>query len=121
MLRRVLEFQGRTHASVASYNNHWGVPLTLARMPADTQFAIFEVGMNHPGEIAPLSEMVQPHVALITTVAPAHMEAFESLEGIAREKADIPVSYTHLRAHETKANLVCRLLLEKKKQKNKKR
>jgi UDP-N-acetylmuramoyl-tripeptide--D-alanyl-D-alanine ligase len=58
-------------------------------MPADTQFAIFEIGMNHPGEIAPLSEMVQPHVAVITTVAPAHMEAFESLEGIAREKADI--------------------------------
>jgi UDP-N-acetylmuramoyl-tripeptide--D-alanyl-D-alanine ligase len=74
---------------VASYNNHWGVPLTLARMPADTQFAIFEIGMNHPGEIAPLSEMVQPHVVMITTVAPAHMEAFESLEGIAREKADI--------------------------------
>jgi UDP-N-acetylmuramoyl-tripeptide--D-alanyl-D-alanine ligase len=89
MLRTVLEFQGRTHASVASYNNHWGVPLTLARMPADTQFAIFEIGMNHPGEIAPLSEMVQPHVAVITTVAPAHMEAFESLEGIAREKANI--------------------------------
>jgi UDP-N-acetylmuramoyl-tripeptide--D-alanyl-D-alanine ligase len=89
MLRTVLEFQGRTHASVASYNNHWGVPLTLARMPADTQFAIFEIGMNHPGEIAPLSEMVQPHVAMITTVAPAHMEAFENLEGIAREKADI--------------------------------
>ena len=94
MLRRVLEFQGRTHASVASYNNHWGVPLTLVRMPADTQFAIFEVGMNHPGEIAPLSEMVQPHVALITTVAPAHMEAFESLEGIAREKADILAGLT---------------------------
>ena len=89
MLRTVLEFQGWTHASVASYNNHWGVPLTLARMPADTQFAIFEIGMNHPGEIAPLSEMVQPHVAMITTVAPAHFEAFESLEGIAREKADI--------------------------------
>ena len=89
MLRAILGDQGRTHASVASYNNHWGVPLTLARMPADTQFAIFEIGMNHPGEIAPLSEMVQPHVAMITTVAPAHMEAFESLDGIAREKADI--------------------------------
>ena len=79
---------------MASYNNHWGVPLTLARMPADTQFAIFEVGMNHPGEIAPLSEMVQPHVALITTVAPAHMEAFESLEWIARENADILAGLT---------------------------
>ena len=89
MLRDVLSAQGRTHASVASYNNHWGVPLTLARMPQDTEFAVIEIGMNHPGEIAPLSEMVQPHVAVITTVAPAHMEAFESLEGIAREKANI--------------------------------
>ena len=89
MLKTVLEFQGRTHASVASYNNHWGVPLTLARMPADSQYAIFEIGMNHPGEIAPLSQMVQPHVAMITTIAPAHMEAFESIEGIAQEKSDI--------------------------------
>ena len=89
MLKTVLEFQGRTHASVASYNNHWGVPLTLARMPVDSQYAIFEIGMNHPGEIAPLSQMVQPHVAMITTIAPAHMEAFESIEGIAQEKSDI--------------------------------
>ena len=89
MLKTVLQYQGRTHASVASYNNHWGVPLTLARMPAVTQFAIFEIGMNHPGEIAPLSLMVQPHVALITTIAPAHMEAFEGIEGIAQEKSDI--------------------------------
>ena len=89
MLKTVLQYQGRTHASVASYNNHWGVPLTLARMPAVTQFAIFEIGMNHPGEIAPLSLMVQPHVAMITTIAPAHMEAFEGIEGIAQEKSDI--------------------------------
>ena len=89
MLKTVLQYQGRTHASVASYNNHWGVPLTLARMPAVTQFAIFEIGMNHPGEIAPLSFMVQPHVAMITTIAPAHMEAFEGIEGIAQEKSDI--------------------------------
>ena len=61
MLRTVLEFQGRTHASVASYNNHWGVPLTLARMPVDTQFAVIEIGMNHPGEIAPLAKLARPH------------------------------------------------------------
>jgi UDP-N-acetylmuramoyl-tripeptide--D-alanyl-D-alanine ligase len=89
MLRSVLQRQGRTHAAEASYNNHWGVPLTLARMPVDTDFAIIEIGMNHPGEIAPLARLTRPHVAMITTVAPAHMEAFGSLEGIAREKAAI--------------------------------
>ncbi|WP_293447096.1 UDP-N-acetylmuramoyl-tripeptide--D-alanyl-D-alanine ligase [Planktotalea sp.] len=89
MLRDVLGAQGRTHASVASYNNHWGVPLTLARMPANTEFAVIEIGMNHPGEIAPLAGLARPHVAMITTVAPAHMEAFESIEGIAVEKAAI--------------------------------
>ncbi|MEO0783896.1 MAG: UDP-N-acetylmuramoyl-tripeptide--D-alanyl-D-alanine ligase, partial [Pseudomonadota bacterium] len=88
MLRDVLATQGRTHASVASYNNHWGVPLTLARMPQDTEFAVIEMGMNHPGEIAPLSRMARPHVALVTTVAEVHMEAFDDgIEGIAREKA----------------------------------
>ncbi|MBE0453940.1 UDP-N-acetylmuramoyl-tripeptide--D-alanyl-D-alanine ligase [Roseovarius autotrophicus] len=89
MLRAVLSHQGRTHAAEASYNNHWGVPLTLARMPAETEFAVIEIGMNHPGEIAPLARMARPHVALVTTVAAAHLEAFESLEGIAREKASI--------------------------------
>jgi len=85
----VLELQGKTHASVASYNNHWGVPLTLARMPADTEFAIIEIGMSNPGEIAPLAKMARPHVAMITTVAAAHLEAFEDLSSIAREKAAI--------------------------------
>lgn len=89
MLRDILSDQGRTHASVASYNNHWGVPLTLARMPQDTEYAVIEIGMNHPGEIAPLSRMARPHVALITTVAPAHLEAFEDITGIAVEKASI--------------------------------
>ena len=89
MLRRVCAGQGRTHASEASYNNHWGVPLTLARMPADTRFAVIEIGMNHPGEIAPLARMARPHVAVVTTVAAAHLEAFENIEGIAREKASI--------------------------------
>ncbi|MGD9863204.1 MAG: UDP-N-acetylmuramoyl-tripeptide--D-alanyl-D-alanine ligase [Pseudodonghicola sp.] len=89
MLLRVLSDQGATHASVASYNNHWGVPLTLARMPRETQYAIIEIGMNHPGEIAPLARLARPHVAMITTVAPAHLEAFASVADIAREKAAI--------------------------------
>ena len=89
MLRAALAPQGKTHAAEASYNNHWGVPLTLARMPADTDFAIFEVGMNHPGEIAPLARQVRPHVAIITIVAAAHLEAFANIDGIAVEKASI--------------------------------
>ncbi|MEO9683784.1 UDP-N-acetylmuramoyl-tripeptide--D-alanyl-D-alanine ligase, partial [Tateyamaria sp.] len=89
MLRAMLGDQGRTHASVASYNNHWGVPLTLARMPADTEYAVIEIGMNHPGEIAPLAKMARPHVAMITTVAAAHLEAFDDIAGIAVEKASI--------------------------------
>ena len=89
MLAAMLADQGRSHASVASYNNHWGVPLTLARMPVDTEFAIIEIGMNHPGEIAPLARMARPHVAMVTTVAAAHLEAFDSIEGIAVEKASI--------------------------------
>ncbi|WP_299148833.1 UDP-N-acetylmuramoyl-tripeptide--D-alanyl-D-alanine ligase [uncultured Tateyamaria sp.] len=89
MMRAILSDQGRTHASVASYNNHWGVPLTLARMPADTEYAVIEIGMNHPGEIAPLAKLARPHVAMVTTVAAAHLEAFDNIEGIALEKASI--------------------------------
>ena len=89
MLRAVLAPQGKVHAAEASYNNHWGVPLTLARMPQDTDYAVIEIGMNHPGEIAPLAALARPHVAMVTTVAAAHLEAFESLEDIAREKAEI--------------------------------
>ncbi len=89
MLRAILSGQGRTHAAEASYNNHWGVPLTLARMPADTDFAVIEIGMNHPGEIAPLARLARLHVAMITTIAPAHLEAFGGLDGIAAEKAAI--------------------------------
>ncbi|MEP5732477.1 MAG: UDP-N-acetylmuramoyl-tripeptide--D-alanyl-D-alanine ligase [Sulfitobacter sp.] len=89
MLLAMLRDQGRTHASVASYNNHWGVPLTLARMPVDTEYAIIEIGMNHPGEIAPLAHMARPDVAMVTTVAAAHLEAFDDLTGIAVEKAAI--------------------------------
>jgi UDP-N-acetylmuramoyl-tripeptide--D-alanyl-D-alanine ligase len=89
MLRSVFTAQGRTHASVASYNNHWGVPLSLARMPSDTDFAVFEIGMSQPGEIAPLARLVRPHIAIITTVAEAHLEAFDDLAGIAREKSSV--------------------------------
>ena len=86
MLRTALSAQGRTHAAEQSYNNHWGVPLTLARMPRDTEFAVIEIGMNAPGEIAPLSRLARPHVGLITTVAAVHLEAFEDIDGIAAEK-----------------------------------
>ena len=89
MLRAVLAGQGSVHAAEASYNNHWGVPLTLARLPQTADFAVIEIGMNHPGEIAPLARLARPHVALITTVGAAHMEAFDSIDGIAREKAAI--------------------------------
>jgi len=89
MLAAMLAPQGRTHAAVASFNNHWGVPLTLARMPADTEYAVIEIGMNHPGEIAPLALQARPHVAMVTTVAAVHLEAFEDVAGIAREKAAI--------------------------------
>ena len=89
MARIALRGQGRIHAAEASYNNHWGVPLTLARMPRHTDYAILEIGMNHPGEIAPLARLARPHVAMITTIAAAHLEAFDSLEGIAREKGAI--------------------------------
>jgi UDP-N-acetylmuramoyl-tripeptide--D-alanyl-D-alanine ligase len=88
-LRRVLAAQGETHASVASFNNHWGVPLSLARCPASVRFAIFEIGMNHAGEIEPLVRLVRPHVAVITTVEPVHLEFFSGIEGIADAKAEI--------------------------------
>jgi len=85
----VLAAQGRTHRSVKSYNNLFGVPLTLARMPADTEFGVFEIGMNHADEITPLSKQVQPHAVLITTVQAVHIENFDSVEGIADAKSEI--------------------------------
>jgi UDP-N-acetylmuramoyl-tripeptide--D-alanyl-D-alanine ligase len=88
-LHLALSREGRTHVSAASYNNHWGVPLSLARCPADAQFAVFEMGMNHAGEISPLSRLVRPHVAIITAIAPVHLEYFGSLEAIADAKAEI--------------------------------
>jgi UDP-N-acetylmuramoyl-tripeptide--D-alanyl-D-alanine ligase len=88
-LRLALTPSGATHASVASYNNHWGVPLSLARCPASAQYAVFEMGMNHSGEIEPLTRLVRPHIAIVTTVEPVHLEFFRSVEEIADAKAEI--------------------------------
>ncbi len=89
MLRLMLGAEGQVHASDKSYNNHWGVPLSLARLPRDAQYAVFEIGMNHAGEITPLVKLVRPHAAIITTVAPVHMEFFTDIEAIAEAKAEI--------------------------------
>jgi UDP-N-acetylmuramoyl-tripeptide--D-alanyl-D-alanine ligase len=89
MLRHVLSACGTVHYSPASFNNHWGVPLTLARLPAGADYGVFEIGMNHADEIRPLVKMVRPHVAIITTIAAAHLGNFKSLEEIAAAKAEI--------------------------------
>ncbi|HEX6012608.1 MAG TPA: Mur ligase family protein, partial [Geminicoccaceae bacterium] len=88
-LRHVLSRQAPTHASAASHNNHWGVPLSLARLPEDASYGVFELGMNHAGEIRGLVAQVRPHVALITAIAPAHLEFFPSVEAIANAKSEI--------------------------------
>jgi UDP-N-acetylmuramoyl-tripeptide--D-alanyl-D-alanine ligase len=88
-LRLALGRSGETHASVASYNNHWGVPLSLARCPQSAQYAVFEIGMNHAGEITPLAALARPHIAIVTAIAPVHLEFFGSLDGIADAKAEI--------------------------------
>jgi UDP-N-acetylmuramoyl-tripeptide--D-alanyl-D-alanine ligase len=88
-LRLALSPEGETHASAASYNNHWGVPLSLARCPQSAKYAVFEIGMNHAGEITPLTKLVRPHVAIITAIEPVHLEYFGSLEKIADAKAEI--------------------------------
>jgi UDP-N-acetylmuramoyl-tripeptide--D-alanyl-D-alanine ligase len=89
MLRRILSAFGKVHAAEASFNNHIGVPLTLARMSRDTDFGVFEIGMNHPGEIAPLAALVRPDVAIITCVDRAHLGLMGSELAIAKEKASI--------------------------------
>ncbi len=89
MLSAALSAIGETHAAKASFNNHWGVPLTLARMPREARFAVIEMGMNAPGEIADLTRMARPHVAVVTHIAESHIGAFEDLAGIARAKAEI--------------------------------
>src|SRR5262249_21214101 len=88
-LRLALGKDGETHASVASYNNHWGVPLSLPRCRQPALYAVCEMGMTHAGEIEPLTRLVRPHVAIITTVEPVHLEFFGSLEAIADAKAEI--------------------------------
>lgn len=88
-LQGILSGVGKTHASVASYNNHWGVPLSLARMPADSEYGVFEIGTNHPGEIGPLAELVSPDVAVVLNVAPAHIGNFRDMEELIAEKLSI--------------------------------
>jgi UDP-N-acetylmuramoyl-tripeptide--D-alanyl-D-alanine ligase len=88
-LRLALATSGGTYASAGGLNNHWGAPLSLARMPPDVSYGVFELGMNHPGEIAALTRLVRPHVAVITTVEPAHLGFFPSVEAIADAKAEI--------------------------------
>lgn len=89
MLRLALGALGATHVSAASHNNHWGVPLSLASLPQSARFGVFEIGMNHFGEIRALVGLVRPHVALVTTVAPAHLEFFGNCEAIADAKSEI--------------------------------
>ncbi len=88
-LRHVLSAQGATYATEGSLNNHWGVPLSLARLPTDSRYGVFELGMNHAGELGPLSRQVRPDVAIITTVEAAHLEFFASVDAIADAKAEI--------------------------------
>src|SRR5690606_7167389 len=88
-LRHVLGSVGSVHASDKSFNNHWGVPLTLARLPEDTEYAVFEIGMNHPGEIRPLVRMVRRHAAIARLVAAAHLGFFRDRDEIAAAKAEI--------------------------------
>lgn len=114
MLRAALSPSGPVHASAKSFNNHWGVPLSLARMPENTAFAVFEIGMNHPGEITPLVKMVQPHVAIITMIGAAHLGHFRNLDEIAHAKAEIfsgvvPGGYVLLNRDDGKFRLLDRL------------
>ena len=88
-LRLVLSPSGETHASSASFNNHWGVPLSLSRLSKESIYGIFEIGMNHAGEITPLVKLVRPHFAIITTIEPVHLEYFSGIEAIADAKAEI--------------------------------
>jgi UDP-N-acetylmuramoyl-tripeptide--D-alanyl-D-alanine ligase len=88
-LALALGANGATHASAASFNNHWGVPLSLSRLSESARYGVFEIGMNHAGEITPLVRLVRPHVAIVTTVEPVHLEFFASIEAIADAKAEI--------------------------------
>lgn len=88
-LKLALSPSGQTHASSASFNNHWGVPLSLSRLSQHAKFGVFEIGMNHAGEITPLVKLVRPHIAIITTIEPVHLEYFSGIEAIADAKAEI--------------------------------
>lgn len=89
MIARIFRAGGAAHWNVKSFNNHWGVPLTLARMPREARRAIFEIGMNTPGEIAPRSHMVRPQIAMVTRIAGAHLEGMGTIDAVADEKSDI--------------------------------
>lgn len=117
MLRAMLSRSGSVHASEKSFNNHWGVPLTVARLPADADFAVFEIGMNHSGEIAELVKFAQPHIAIITVIAPAHLGNFKSIDDIARAKAEIfggvvPGGYAVINRDDQKYRLLDKLAQE---------
>ena len=96
-LAHVLSLQGKTHYAEKSFNNHWGVPLTLSRLPPDADYGVFELGMNHSGEIAALVDQVRPHAAIITTIGPVHIEYLGSLEAIADAKSEIFLGLHDLR------------------------
>ena len=89
MCAAVLATRGATHATSGNFNNHIGLPLTMLAMPEDAAFGVFEIGMNHPGEIAPLAQLLQPEIGILADIGAAHQENFQSLEGIAREKAQL--------------------------------
>ncbi len=119
MLSIVFGALGKTHASKKSFNNHWGVPLSLANLPKDAAYGVFELGMNHAGELTKLTAQVRPHIAIITTIEPVHIEFFKNVEAIADAKAEIfssmkggtailPLDNPHfarLKAHAEKAGL----------------
>ena len=108
MLKSILIANGKTHAAERSYNNHWGVPLTLARMPKETDFAVIEIGMNNPDEIRPLAKLAKLDVAIVLNVAPVHLKAFKNIEGIAYAKAEI---FENLSSSNTAILIVTYLLL----------
>jgi len=89
MLKFAFRALGKTHVSGASFNNHWGVPLSIAGLPRDAQFGVFEIGMNHFGEIRALVPFAKPHIGLVTTIAPAHLEFFGNCQAIADAKSEI--------------------------------
>lgn len=89
LLAAALGAGGPVTATQGNLNNHFGLPLSLARMPSQMAFGVFEMGMNHAGEISPLSQLARPHVAMITTIAPVHIEFFEDIYGIVEAKAEI--------------------------------